>query len=78
MKTFFEIAIEIENKCDNKMFDPDPDSDFDPERDISETIKAQVNDIDFQPLFQHIVCKFRQYGILPYSHILKERLFDGR
>jgi hypothetical protein len=44
LKTFFEIAIgiaiEIENKCDKNMFDPDPDSDFDPERDTSETIKA--------------------------------------
>jgi hypothetical protein len=39
------IAIEIEIKCNKKTFDPDFDSDFDPEKEISETIKALVNDI---------------------------------
>ncbi len=44
MENFFVIsigiAIEIENKGNTNMFDPDFDGDFDPERDIPETIKA--------------------------------------
>jgi hypothetical protein len=42
LENFFEveigIAIEIENTCNTKMFDPDFDSDFDFDRDISRII----------------------------------------
>ncbi len=47
-RNFIEIgiAIEIENKCHTTGFDRDIDSDFDSGRDISETMKAYVNDIE--------------------------------